>query len=49
MKLKIFATRAFTYKGQFDPQPRHFIIDSSGVAVDVDAEMGNAIPGEVWH
>lgn len=45
MKLKITATRAFTYRGQHNPQDRFFEISADGmVEVDVNTEIGNAVP-----
>lgn len=50
MKLKITATRAYTYPGQTNPQGRFFEIDSDGlVEVDVNPEIGNGIPSKVWN
>lgn len=50
MKLKITATRTFTYQGQCNPQGRFFEIDADGlVEVDVNPEIGNAVPSKVCN
>lgn len=50
MKLKITATKAYTYRGQCNPQGRFFEVDSDGlVEVDVNPEIGNGVPAKVWN
>ena len=49
MKLKIIASRAYTYPNQINPQDRYFQIFRDGrITVDVNPEIGNAIPVKVW-
>ena len=50
MKLKIKNSRAFKYEGQSNPQERFFEVFAAGrVEVDVNSEIGNAVPCKVWH
>jgi len=50
MKLKIINSRAFKYEGQCNPQERFFEVFANGrVEVDVNPEIGNAVPCKVWH
>ena len=50
MKLRIINSRAFKYPNQTNPQSRFFEIYQNGsVEVDVDPEIGNAVPSKVWN
>ena len=49
MKLKIKNSRAFKYEGQCNPQERFFEVFADGrVEVNVNPEIGNAVPCRVW-
>jgi hypothetical protein len=48
MKLNIISTRTFKYPNQTEFQRRYFEICSGNVSVDVNTEIGNAIPMNVW-
>lgn len=50
MKLTIINSRAFTYPNQCTPQGRFFQVYMDGtINVNVNYEIGNAIPAKVWH
>jgi hypothetical protein len=50
MKLTIINSRSFTYSGQCTPQGRFFEVRANGqVSVDVNGEIGNAVPMNVWN
>lgn len=50
MKLKIVSTRRFKYSGQTNTQGLFFEIFQNGnIEVDVNPEIGNAVPSKVFH
>lgn len=50
MKLDIKTSRAYTYPNQTTKQGRYYQIGGNGITlVDVNAEIGNAVPIGVWE